>query len=317
MTQKAIIYQNQIPSLLSDFNNMLAKPEEPKIKPDRHCQYPYECEFLEHCTKDMPEHWVLNLSGIRQNKLDELEALGIKDIRDIPESISLTALQNRIKKCVINNEEYISSDLKSELMDVEYPIHFLDFETVGSAIPRYAGTRPYQTIPFQWSDHILNEDGTIDHREYLCEEDKNPREEFTLSLLDALGNNGSIVTYSDYEERIIKGLAKGLAKYRGQLHALLDRIKDLLKIIRGHYYNPAFHGSFSLKSVLPAILPEMSYENLEIQEGQLAGLEYLRMIDPDTQIEVKEKIKKDLLIYCGHDTLAMLKIREELLKKVE
>jgi hypothetical protein len=265
----------------------------------------------------MPEHWVLNLSGIRQNKLDELEALGIKDIRDIPESISLTALQNRIKKCVINNEEYISSDLKSELMDVEYPIHFLDFETVGSAIPRYAGTRPYQTIPFQWSDHILNEDGTIDHREYLCEEDKNPREEFTLSLLDALGNNGSIVTYSDYEERIIKGLAKGLAKYRGQLHALLDRIKDLLKIIRGHYYNPAFHGSFSLKSVLPAILPEMSYENLEIQEGQLAGLEYLRMIDPDTQIEVKEKIKKDLLIYCGHDTLAMLKIREELLKKVE
>jgi len=317
MTQKAIIYQNQVPSLLSGFNNMLAKPEEPKIKPDRHCQHPYECEFLEHCTKDMPEHWVLNLSGIKQNKLDELEALGIKDIRDIPESFSLTDLHNRIKKCVINNEEYISSYLKSELMDVEYPIHFLDFETVGSAIPRYAGTRPYQTMPFQWSDHILNEDGNIEHREYLCEEDKDPREEFTLSLLEALGSNGSIVTYSNYEEVIIKGLAKGLSKYRGQLHALLDRIKDLLKIIRRHYYNPAFHGSFSLKSVLPAILPEMSYENLEIQEGQLAGLEYLRMIDPATSTYVKEKIRKDLLTYCGHDTLAMLKIREELLKKVE
>jgi hypothetical protein len=317
MTQKAIIYQKQVPSLLSGFNDMLAKPEEPKIKPGRHCNNPYECEFLEHCTKDMPEHWVLNLSGIGQKKLDELNTLGIEDIRDLPEYFPLNGIQERIKTCVRNDKDYISKGLEDELKDMEYPIHFLDFETLGSAIPRYVGTRPYQTIPFQWSDHILNEDGTIEHREYLCEEDKNPREEFTLSLLDALGSNGSIVTYSDYEERIIKGLAKGLAKYRGQLHALLDRIKDLLKIIRRHYYNPAFHGSFSLKSVLPAILPEMSYENLEIQEGQLAGLEYLKMIDPATPIEEKEKIKKDLLIYCGRDTLAMLKIREELLKKVE
>lgn len=317
MTQKAIIYQKQVPSLLSGFNDMLAKPEEPKIKPGRHCKNPYECEFLEHCTKDMPEHWVLNLSGIGQKKLDELNTLGIEDIRDLPEDFPLSEIQERIKVCVRNDKDYISKGLEDELKDMEYPIHFLDFETLGSAIPRYAGTKPYQTIPFQWSDHILNEDGTIEHREYLCEEDKDPREEFTLSLLDALGSNGTIVTYSNYEKGIIKGLAKGLAKYRGQLHALLDRIKDLLKIIRRHYYKPAFHGSFSLKSVLPAILPEMSYENLEIQEGQLAGLEYFKMIDPATPIEVKEKIKKDLLTYCGHDTLAMLKIREELLKKVE
>ncbi len=99
------------------------------------------------------------------------------------------------------------------------------------------------------------------------------------------------------------------------MHALLGRIKDLHQIIRRHYYHPGFHGSFSLKSVLPAILPKMSYENLEIQEGQLASLEYLMMIDPSTPIEEKEKIKKDLLTYCGHDTLAMLKIREELISR--
>jgi hypothetical protein len=96
---------------------------------------------------------------------------------------------------------------------------------------------------------------------------------------------------------------------------LLGRIKDLHQIIRRHYYHPGFHGSFSLKSVLPAILPKMSYANLEIQEGQLASLEYLKMIDPATPTEEKEKIKRDLLTYCGHDTLAMLKIREELISR--
>ena len=100
------------------------------------------------------------------------------------------------------------------------------------------------------------------------------------------------------------------------MHALLARIKDLYKIIHKHYYHPQFHGSFSLKSVLPAILPEMTYENLEIQEGQLASLEYLRMIDPSASTEEKQKIKKDLLTYCGHDTLAMVKIREKLLERV-
>jgi len=314
MTRKAVIYQNQVQSLLSGFNNMLANPEEPKIKAGRHCRNPYECEFLEHCTKDMPEHWVLNLSGITQKKMNDLTAMGIEDIQDIPTSFSLSAVQERIRSCVINNKDYISPELKDELMDVEYPVHFLDFETIGSAIPRYAGTRPYQTIPFQWSDHILYEDGRIEDREYLCIEDKDPREEFTRSLLDVCGKKGSIVSYTNYEERIIKGLAEELSEYREKLHALLIRIKDLHKIIRGHYYNPAFHGSFSLKSVLPAILPEMSYENLEIQEGQLAGLEYLHMIDLSTSTNEKEKIRKDLLNYCGHDTLAMLKIREELLK---
>ena len=314
MTKKAFIYQNQLPVLLTDFKEMLAKPEAPNIKPGRQCSNPYKCEFWEHCTMDMPENWVMDLTGIMQKRLDELEALGIRDIKDVPSTFPLTALQDRIKKCVINDQEYVSRDLKDDLQDMVTPLHFLDFETLSPAIPRYAGTRPYQTIPFQWSDHILSEDGTLDHREYLCEEDKDPRKEFTQSLLDALGSKGSIVTYTNYEEDIIKRLGMVLPEYRDQLNALLGRIKDLYKTISKKYYHPAFHGSFSLKSVLPALLPEMGYENLEIQEGQLAGLQYMKMIDPSTTTNEREKIKKDLLAYCGHDTLAMVKIRERLLR---
>ena len=313
LTKKAAIYQNQIPTLLAIFNDMLAQPEAPDIKPDRHCSIPYDCAFWEHCTQDMPEHWVMTLTGISQKKMDELEARSVREIKDIPASFSLSTTQDRIRNCVINNQAYVSPDLNDTLNDMVYPIHFLDFETLFRAIPRYAGTRPYQSIPFQWSDHILFEDGTIEHREYLSEEDKDPREDFALTLLDVLGSTGSIATYTNYEESVIKGLTYQIPEYRDQLLALLRRIKDLHKIISKEYYHPKFYGSFSIKSVLPALLPEMTYKNLEIQEGQLAGLEYMRMTDVSTPAEEKEKIKKNLLTYCGHDTLAMLKIREELM----
>jgi predicted RecB family nuclease len=317
MTRKALIYQEQLlPSLLIDLNSMLSEPEAPEMDPGRLCKNPYECAFRGHCTQDTPEHWVMNLPGINQKKLNELAAMGIDDIRDIPVSFPLSAIQKRIWSCVVKNCEYISPHLKKELLDVEYPVHFLDFETIGLAVPRYAGTRSYQTIPFQWSDHILYKNGTVEHREYLCQEDNDPRRELTQTLLHVLGSKGSIVTYTNYEEGIIKGLADEFQEYREKLLALLGRIRDLHKIISKNYYHPKFYGSFSIKSVLPALVPEMNYQNLEIQEGQIACLKYLRMIDSSTSAEEKEKIKGHLLSYCGYDTLAMMEIREVLLKKV-
>ncbi|MBA7662537.1 hypothetical protein ES703_70566 [subsurface metagenome] len=187
-------------------------------------------------------------------------------------------------------------------------------ETVSPAIPRYANTRPYQTIPFQWSDHILYEGKTVEQQEYLCEQDKDPRNEFALTLLHALGSKGTIFTYTTYEKGIISELAECFPEYRDQLIATLDRFKDLYLLIRKHFYHPGFHGSFSLKSVLPALVPDMNYKTLAIQEGSQASFDYLRMLDPFILSGEKRRIKKDLLNYCGYDTLAMVKIREELLK---
>jgi hypothetical protein len=315
LTREAITGQAEVEERLEEFKEMLGRHHPPDIAPSRHCFSPYECEFFDHCRVGLPEHWVVELAGIGRNRLDELTAMGVRDIRDVPEPFPLTELQERIRRCVKYDEEYVSGELRVELEAVEYPVHFLDFETLGLAVPRYAGTRPYQSVPFQWSDHVLQEDGRIEHREYLCEEDKDPREEFVRTLLDALRTEGSIVTYTSYEEGIIKGLAEGLPQYREPLLETLGRVKDLYAIIRKHYYHPAFHGSFSLKSLVPALLPEMAYENLAIQEGQQAGLEYLRMIDPATSKEEKERIKAALLAYCGQDTLAMIKIREKLLSR--
>jgi CRISPR/Cas system-associated exonuclease Cas4 (RecB family) len=313
LTEEALEYQEEVSEILAELKGMLANSDPPAMIPSRNCNRPYGCDFYEYCTKDMPEHWVIQLSGIGQNKLDELEDMGIHDIGHIPAEFPLSTIQNRIRACVVNTEEYISRELRGELEDVEYPTHFLDFETLGLAIPRYTGTRPYQGIPFQWSDHILHKNGKLEHREYLCSEDKDPREELTVKLLDALGKKGSIYMYTGFEKDVRKGLAKDLPKCSRQLLATLDRLVDLHKIIKNNYYHPEFHGSFSLKSVLPAIIPEMGYENLGIQEGQEAGMEYMRMLDPSTPAGEKEKIRNDLFKYCGHDTLAMVKIREKLL----
>ena len=294
---------------------MLARTDAPENLPSRHCNSPYECEFWEYCTREMPEFWVLNLSGIGQDKLSDLAALNIQDIRDIPESFQLSPIQERIRTCVTNQEEYISPALESELINVDYPIHFLDFETIGPGIPRYSFTSPYQTIPFQWSNHTLFDDGTLEHREYLCNEDKDSREEFVTTLLECLGERGTIFTYTTYEKGIISQLADHLTLLSDQLLAILDRFKDLHALIREHFYHPRFYGSFSLKSVLPALVTDMNYQNLTIQAGEEASLEYLRMLDPSTPHEEKEKIRQALLTYCSQDTIAMMEIREELLKR--
>jgi hypothetical protein len=316
LTEEAISHGEEVPHRLAVLKEMLSRHDPPEVIPSRNCNKPYKCEFWEHCTRDVPDHPVWELAGISQSTLDELSAMGIRDIRDIPGSFPLSETQDRIRTCVKENKTFIDPGLRRELEDVRYPAHFLDFETVNPAIPRYKRTRPYQATPFQWSDHILTADGSLEHREFLHEGTDDPKEEFAQALLDVLAREGIIFTYTGYEEGIIKGLAEDLPHHRDRLLETLDRIKDLHKTISKRYYHPGFHGSFSVKSVLPALLPEMRYDDLAIQDGQQAGLACIKMLDPSTAQEERENIRRDLLTYCGHDTLAMVKIREELLRQI-
>ena len=315
LTEETVTRQEDIVSQIKKLQNILSWETPPNILPSKHCMTPYTCEFWEYCTSDMPEYWVMDLIGMTQDKFEQLVGLGIEDISEIPDEFPLSALQKRIKKCIADGQEFIAPELEDELMDVQYPLHFLDFETFASAIPRYPNTRPYQPIPFQWSDHILYEDGRVEHMEYLCVEDKDPCEEFTETLLETLGTGGTIFVYSNYEERMVNQLVDRFVDIRDQLLNLLDRFKDLHALIRKNYYHPEFYGSFSLKQVLPVLVPSMNHGNLNIQEGSLASIEYLRMLDPAIPADERTKIKHDLLTYCGYDTLGMVNIRNELLKR--
>jgi hypothetical protein len=139
-----------------------------------------------------------------------------------------------------------------------------------------------------------------------------PREAFVTSLLDSVLPEGSIVVYSGYEQTIIKQLAEIFPEHEGRLLALCDRLFDLLKLLRKNYYHPEFHGSYSIKSVLPALVPEMSYGDLEIQDGSVASVAFARMIAADTPEPERVKIQGGLLAYCQRDTEAMVRVFDTL-----
>ena len=209
----------------------------------------------------------------------------------------------------------ISPSLASRLGEIAFPAAFLDFETFGPAVPVYVGTRPYQRVPFQWSMHVMDADGRLSHASFLNGDVEDPRERFITGLLEAVPIEGSIVAYSPYERTMMRELAEAFPQHRDGLLALCDRVVDLLKLVRGGYYHPGFNGSYSLKSVLPALVPDMDYADLEVQDGMAASMAYARMTAADAPASEKASIRQALLAYCERDTEAMVRIYDKLLSE--
>jgi predicted RecB family nuclease len=306
--------QPYIPLLLEEMRLPLWQLEPPDIKPRRQCTKPYPCVFYSHCHAGKPEHHVSQLPRATEKLLSALEEAGIEDIREMPIDFpGLNATQQRVRDCLVGNNVYLDPLLPRTLEKLEYPIHFLDFETFNPALPLYVGTRPYHILPFQWSDHVLTEDGEIRHQEFLYDGFDDPREPFARSLVDALGSSGSIVVYSSFEATRIRELAVALPHLSGELLNLLEgRIVDLLELVRKHCYHPDFHGSFSLKAVLPALVPELDYSDLEISDGTQASMAYAEIIQAETPDERRRQLRENLLTYCKRDTEAEVRLFEML-----
>jgi Domain of unknown function(DUF2779) len=301
-----------VPERLAIMNHMLLQTQPPAIEPDQHCHTPYDCPFWEHCTKDKPMRWIHYLPGSKQ-VVSQLTQQGVTTIDEIPVETKLSPVQRRVKE----NVEWVSEKLGSTLKTVRFPVHHLDFETVMLAVPRFPETHPYQALPVQWSNHIEQDHGDIVHHEYLHGEGTDPRKQLAEALLESLGSQGSICVYSSYEKSVIEQLAENLPLLRTALRALVKRIWDLHPIVRDHYYHPQFDGSYSLKEILPALVPSMGYDDLAIKEGGHAASQYYRMVFVETDWIEREKIQEALLAYCKRDTLAMVELRRALKEKVE
>jgi hypothetical protein len=174
--------------------------------------------------------------------------------------------------------------------------------------------RPYDQIPFQWSLHVQRAPGAaLEHFEFLANDTSDPRRAFISTLSDALGDSGSIVVYSQqFESQRLSELAACLPEFEGRIKTIQDRLCDLLRIVRDHVYHPDFAGSYSLKSILPALVPSMSYDDMTVADGQAAGLAWESLVHGGLDRGEHDTIRKALLDYCGQDTLGMLKIVETL-----
>jgi len=312
VTEAVQVEQASIEDNLNDLERVLAGGE-PEILIGTHCNNPYECDFHRHCWRDVPYPSVLDLCRLNGDKKFEYYHQGIVTYEDARNHIGLNAVQTLQVNTVLNRELHIDTDAIADYLgDLRYPINFLDFETFQDAIPRFDGQGPYKNIPFQYSLHVLHENGELEHKEFLADETEDPRLKLTQQLLDEITAEGTIFAFhQSFEIGVIKSLAQRFDQYAVQLMALNDRFMDLeIPFKNLMYYHPGFHGSFSIKSILPALFPddpELDYKNLEIQSGDVAMdvFPHLHKVDDPDE---KESIRNSLLAYCRLDTLAMVKI---------
>jgi predicted RecB family nuclease len=317
VTRKVEQLQPKLTFQLRSELRVLAMPQVPDLPAGPHCTNPVICEFFDRCNNPKPNDHIGYLPRLHASAAEELEEMGVESIRDIPDDFELTEIQRRAATCVQTGEPWFSPDLAKELNGLKYPLCLMDFETVNPAIPRFAGMRPFDQLPFQWSVHVQRQpDAELEHYEFLATDASDPRREFITSLSSALGLSGSVVVYNaPFESQRLSELAAWMPDFAKRIKNVQSRLFDLLPVVRKHVYHPAFAGSYSLKTVLPALVPEMSYDGLQVANGQDAGLAWETLLRGALDQAARDRIRKALLDYCGQDTLALFKLIESLRRK--
>ena len=283
---------DQVNQLMDDVHNnvetfktVLDRDDEPHVLIGEQCDKPYRCPFKTHCWEDVPANYPLS---------------------------------QKQRACVYSipgdQSEINTAAIKHLLSDLEYPIHFLDFETDNSAIPRFDGLRPYQQFPFQYSCHVLlHPDSEVEHYEYLHTDASDPRKPLLESLLTHIFPRGSVIAYrASTEGGVLKNLVISFPEHASILQSIIDRLWDQLVIFQNHYKHPDFGGSNSLKDVLPVLVPSLRYKDLDVQEGTEAQAVWNLMLNTTSETEKNEMIEH-LKAYCKLDTLATLEIHKVLL----
>ncbi len=304
----------EIRPVVKELIRVLNSENEPKVEIGDQCNDPFECDYIPYCWQHVPDYSVYDVFSGR--KRDELLAQNIIEISDVPDNVELTERQftdiNAYKKAAIHCDK---NAIKEFLEQLEYPLYFLDYEAIWPAVPLFDKSSPYQQIPFQFSLHIQSQkNAKLKHIEFLHTDMNDPRPEFIRSLIENCGNRGSVLVYNQaYESRINNELGRDFPEYKSDLEQINDRMVDLLVPFRSRYlYHPEMKGSASLKSVLPAFAPDMTYDDLGIQDGEMASIRYLSCIKDLSSADEKRKIFDDLKIYCSRDTIAEVRLLEVL-----
>ena len=269
---------------------------------------------------NLDSYSIYHLSYPSPKQIGELEDKGISLISDVPDESALRPKQLAQIQTSRSNQRVINKDkIKEFLESFAYPLYFFDYETLSSAIPYFNGGSPYQDYPFQYSLHIQDSpEAEVRHQEYLHTKATNP----ILGLLEQLrvdiGDSGTILTWNmSYEKGCNQRMAKFYSEYAEFLEGVNERVDDLMiPFAKMWFVDKDFFGSASVKKVLPALIPELTYKDLEVSDGLLARRVWTETILMSKNPEQKEKILSDLSTYCTLDTLAMVRILEVLRKIV-
>jgi hypothetical protein len=312
LTDEAMGRAGEVRKWLAEAQLVAAQATEPAIAVGEHCEMPFACGFCNYCNRGRPQpeyplDWLPNFSAAKR---EQLAAKGIDDLSRVPDGW-LNDRQQLVKDHTLSQTVYFdAAGAAADLAHLEMPACFLDFETIMFAVPIWKGTRPYQQIPFQFSVHKVSRNGQLSHLAFLDLSGNDPSESFAKALIAACGSGGPIFVYNAaFENARISELARRYHKLSKSLQGLAARLVDLLPIARNRYYHPSQQGSWSIKAVLPAAVPELSYDGLDgVKDGSMAMEAYAEAIRLDTSDTRKSEIHQQLLAYCRLDTFALVRL---------
>jgi predicted RecB family nuclease len=276
----------------------------------RHCEY-----FAERGVGAGHTHTVLEIPTLHHTKFKQLAAAGVVDLSALPEELALTDRQQRVVTAALTETPFVARELGPTLDKMTWPCHYLDFETVATTLPLYDGHGCHQQVLTQFSvHHRAAPFAACTHREYLADARSPDERRLAENLITALGADGSVVVYSNFEKTRIKNLQAMFPDLAGSLQLILDRLVDLNAIVSSHVYHPGFRGSFSIKKVLPTLVPGHSYDHLAIRDGDTAIARFASMANGQFDASEMQQVRSQLLEYCSADTMAMVRLHDALMQ---
>jgi hypothetical protein len=303
--------QDEITEQVAELKKVVERKTVPKVLIGRQCSNPYTCDFKDHCWKEVPEESILDFTYYRKTEERfQLYHSGTKRIVDVEDWQALKSPYNNVVEMHIKRGVYIDPDNLKPFMDtLQFPLRFMDFETVSFALPPFDRSGPYDQMSFQYSVHTMdNQGGELLHSAFLADPSKDFREDFIKSLLDDLGDTGSITVWNiGFERSKLNALAMLYPQYEGRINAVIARLIDLaIPFQKKWVYHYSLSCSYSIKNVLPFVAPNLSYKDMAVNNGQAASLLFQQMMtEPNRDWSVE---REHLLKYCELDTWAMVVI---------
>ena len=300
---------------LDEMSATLSQESAPIVEISPHCLSPHPCPFQSQCWDHIPSPSIFEISGMAKANKFLLYEKGYTSLASLPTSTRLSNTQKLQIQSLLDEFTHVNQDkIKDFLTPITYPIYHLDFEAVQHNVPRFEGTTSYQAVPFQFSLHIQEapqQEPT--HIEFIAPPNADPRKPLTQALIEHIPPNSTIVVFNaHFEKSVLQQLGEFSPHAKKHLLSLTHQIVDLMIPFQNfHYYAPIMKGSHSIKSVLPALIPEFSYDHLAISNGELAAKRYAHLFHEEDLSEF-ETLKPDFLAYCELDTLAMVKLLDKL-----
>jgi hypothetical protein len=329
VTERARVLLPELADTVARLTGIVSSDRQPDVDIGPHCKKPYDCDFADHCRAErgIPEWSVFDVRSLRGADRWEMYDEGIVDAAAVHAHLAdsgydASTKQGRSAEALATGRRFVDeAALREEMSRWDHPRVYLDFETIGGAVPRLPGTRPYATVPFQYSVHVQRSpQAPLEHFEYLHPDAGDPRPALAVELARLAneffgagpGAPGCVIAYNmSFERRCLDQLAQACPQWAEPLANLADRLEDPLPLLRSSVYDRAFRTSYSLKVVAPALLGEgAAYAGMQVDNGSMAGVAYAEMTADACDPARRDELRAALLDYCKHDTAVLARLVE-------